>query len=223
MARSSTPCPTPGNLALPAGQAPTNLPRKRNGSASRTPGIRDPPESTPPSPTPAPRLGPCVQASIWGHCPHYVNTSPDPKVSHALLTRLRSLIDIDVDLEELYIAGNAYQEEVDKVIAKQPDVSSYVRRLERRYDEARTATEEIPSPETMVQELENFLRSQTQGGSDEVRRLAFTRSLTPSRWKVTMGVKKAGNSPLNPHPLPVRVLRSREVRLQPLHMRPPRP
>ena len=107
-----------------------------------------------------------AQASIWGHCPHYVNTSPDPKVSHALLTRLRSLIDIDVDLEELYIAGNAYQEEVDKVIAKQPDVSSYVRRLERRYDEARTATEEIPSPETMVEELENFLRSQNPG-SDE--------------------------------------------------------
>ena len=109
-----------------------------------------------------------AQASIWGHCPHYVNTSPDPKVSHALLTRLRSLIDIDVDLEELYIAGNAYQEEVDKVIAKQPDVSSYVRRLERRYDDAHTATEEIPSPETMVQELENFLRSQSQGNDDEL-------------------------------------------------------
>ena len=107
-----------------------------------------------------------AQASIWGHCPHYVNTSPDPKVSHALLTRLRSLIDIDVDLEELHIAGNAYQEEVDKVIAKQPDVSSYVRRLERRYDEAQTATEEIPSPETMVEELENFLRSQNPGSDD---------------------------------------------------------
>ena len=108
-----------------------------------------------------------TQASIWGHCPHYVNTSPDPKVSHAILTRLRSLIDIDVDLEELYIAGKAYQEEVDKVIAKQPEVSSYVSRLERRYDESRTASEEIPSPETMVAELENFLRSQTQGNDVE--------------------------------------------------------
>ena len=107
-----------------------------------------------------------AHASIWGHCPHYVNTSPDPRVSHALLTRLRSLIDIDVDLEELYIAGNTYREEVDKVIAKQPDVSSYVRRLERRYDEANTVTEEIPSPETMVQELENFLRSQSPGSDD---------------------------------------------------------
>ena len=107
-----------------------------------------------------------AQASIWGHCPHYVNTSPDPKVSHALLTRLRSLIDIDVDLEELHIAGNAYQEEVDKVIAKQPDVGNYVRRLERRYDEAQTVPEDIPSPESMVQELENFFRSQNQSADD---------------------------------------------------------
>ena len=110
-----------------------------------------------------------AQASIWGHCPHYVNTSPDPKVSHALLTRLRSFIDIDVDLEELYLAGNAYQEEVDKVISMKPEVITYVRRLENRYDnEARPATEEeeIPSPESMVEELENFLRSQSQSGED---------------------------------------------------------
>ncbi len=106
-------------------------------------------------------------ASIWGHCPHYVNSSPDPKVSHALLTRLRSLIDIDVDLSELYLAANAYQEEVNKVIAKQPDVGNYVRRLERRYDDAHTATEEIPNPETLVQELEDFFKSQVQGDESD--------------------------------------------------------
>ena len=90
----------------------------------------------------------------------------DPKVTYALLTRLRSLIDIDVDLEEIQIAGHAYQEEVNKVIARQPDVSNYVRRLEKRYDDARTVTEEIPSPETMVQELENFLKSQNRSEDD---------------------------------------------------------
>lgn len=104
-----------------------------------------------------------AHASIWGHCPHYVNSSPDPKVSHAILTRLRSLIDIDVDLAELHLAANAYQEEVNKVIAKQPDVSNYVQRLEQRYDDARAAVaEEIPSPETLVQELEDFFKSQAQ-------------------------------------------------------------
>ena len=101
-------------------------------------------------------------ASIWGHCPHYVQTSPDPKVSHALLMRLRSLVDVDVNLDELRLAADAYQTEVDKVISKQPDVTSYVSRLEQRYDEANQSTEEIPSPDTMVRELEDFLRSQRQ-------------------------------------------------------------
>ncbi|MCH8062070.1 MAG: PAC2 family protein [Chloroflexi bacterium] len=101
-------------------------------------------------------------ASIWGHCPHYVQTSPDPKVSHALLTRLRSLIDVDVDLDELRLAADAYQTEVDKIISKQPDVTSYVSRLEQRYDAANATSDEIPSPDTMVRELEDFLRSQRQ-------------------------------------------------------------
>ena len=108
-------------------------------------------------------------ASVWGHCPHYVNTTPDPRVSRALLTRLRSLVDVDVDLEELRLAGEAYLEEVNKVIAKQPDVTSYVARLEQRYDEAQPnrPSDEIPSPDTMVRELEEFLRSQRQTPDDE--------------------------------------------------------
>jgi predicted ATP-grasp superfamily ATP-dependent carboligase len=103
-------------------------------------------------------------ASIWGHCPHYVQTSPDPRVSHALLTRLRSLIDLDVELEELRLAGEVYQTEVDKVIAKQPDVSAYVTRLEQRYDATHSpsVSEEMPTPDAMVQELEEFLRRQRQ-------------------------------------------------------------
>ncbi len=99
-------------------------------------------------------------ASIWGHSPHYVTTSPNPKVSYALLTRLRSLIDFDTDLEELRLAGEAFESEVSKAIAKEPDVSSYVERLEQRYDEAHASSDEIPSPDTMVKELEEFLKSQ---------------------------------------------------------------
>ncbi len=106
------------------------------------------------------------QASIWGHCPHYVNTSPNPRVSYALLTKLRNLVDFEVDLEELRLAGEAFEAEVTKAIAADSDVSAYVRRLEERYDEAHAPTEEIPSPEAMVRELEDFLRSQRQGSGD---------------------------------------------------------
>ena len=103
-----------------------------------------------------------THASIWGHCPHYVNSSPNPKVSYALLTKLRSLVDLDVDLEELRLSGEAFDEEVSEAIAKQSDVSSYVSRLEKRYDADHEVSGDIPNPDDMVRELEEFLRSQRQ-------------------------------------------------------------
>lgn len=106
-------------------------------------------------------------ASIWGHSPHYVNSSPNPRVSHALLVKLRSLVDVDIDLEELRLAGDAFEAEVNKAIAKDPDISAYVRRLEQHYDSANTPEGEIPSPEVMVQELEEFLKRQRRQGIEE--------------------------------------------------------
>ena len=110
-----------------------------------------------------------AHASIWGHCPHYVNTSPNPRVSHALLTKLRNLVDFNVDLQELKLSGEAFDEEVAKAIAKQDDVTSYVTRLEQRYDKAHQPEDAMPSPDDMVRELEEFLKSQrrppdAQGG-----------------------------------------------------------
>ena len=102
-------------------------------------------------------------ASIWGHSPHYVETSPNPRVSLALLEKLRSLVDFDVDLKELDLAGEAFEEDVTKAIAKRSDVSSYVEKLERRYDAShRPDDDEMPDADDMVRELEQFLRSQNR-------------------------------------------------------------
>ena len=101
-------------------------------------------------------------ASVWGHCPHYVNTSPNLRVSYSLLTRLRSLVEIEVDLEELRQAGEAFDTEVTEMISKESDVSAYVRRLEQRYDAANEPSRDIPNSEDMVKELEQFLKSQRQ-------------------------------------------------------------
>jgi len=102
-------------------------------------------------------------ANIWSHCPHYVQTSPNPIASYALLERLKNLVQVDIDMSELGLAGEAFQEEVSKAIAKQPDVKSYVSRLETQYDESVTASEEMPTGSDMVNEIEEFLRSQTGG------------------------------------------------------------
>lgn len=105
-------------------------------------------------------------ASLWGHCPHYLTTSPNPKVSESLLNRLGSLIELDVELEELRAAGEAFDAEVTKAIKSQSDITKYVRALEQDYDAAHASSGEIPSPEAMVQELEDFLKSQSQGPSE---------------------------------------------------------
>ena len=82
-------------------------------------------------------------------------------MSLALLEKLRSLVDFDVDLKELDLAGEAFEEDVTKAIAKRSDVSSYVTKLERRYDAShRPEDDEMPDAGDMVRELEQFLRSQ---------------------------------------------------------------
>jgi predicted ATP-grasp superfamily ATP-dependent carboligase len=103
-----------------------------------------------------------VNASIWGHCPHYVSTSPNPGVSHALLKGLRNLVSFDVDLEELRLTGEAFQTEVTQAISKKPDVSAYVERLEKRHDAAHEPSGGVPSPDDMVKELEEFLKTQRE-------------------------------------------------------------
>jgi hypothetical protein len=67
------------------------------------------------------------------------------------------------------LSGEAFDEEVAKAIAKQDDVTSYVTRLEQRYDKAHQLEDDMPSPDDMVRELEEFLKSQrrppsAQGG-----------------------------------------------------------
>lgn len=104
-------------------------------------------------------------ASIWGHSPHYVQTSPNPRVSHALLTKLRSLVDFEIDLQELNLAGDAFLQDVSKAIASKSDVRAYVTKLEERHDAAQTPQDpDLPEPEEVVRELEDFLRSQRPGG-----------------------------------------------------------
>jgi proteasome assembly chaperone (PAC2) family protein len=102
--------------------------------------------------------------SIWGHCPHYVQTSPNPIASYALLEKLKDIITIDLDMNELFLAGEAFQEEISKTIDKQPDVKSYVSKLESQYDKSYKITSDIPTSKDMVEEVEEFLRTQT--GSD---------------------------------------------------------
>jgi proteasome assembly chaperone (PAC2) family protein len=80
------------------------------------------------------RRGGFPSASIWAPVPHYVATPPNPKATRAILEKLRQLLDLDLDLTELDIAASAWERSVSEVVAGDPDVASYVERLETRFD-----------------------------------------------------------------------------------------
>ena len=119
-----------------------------------------------------------ASASIWAPVPHYVATAPNPKATHALLTKLGALLDVGFELTDLEIAAADWERQVDEVVAADPDASSYVQRLENRYDENAGAapddtaesapdTEEdwldeddLPSGESLAEDFERYLREQ---------------------------------------------------------------
>ena len=103
-------------------------------------------------------------ASLWGHNPHYLSSSTNPRISLALLVRLQSIADIGVDLEELRAAADAFGSELTKAIGDQTEIASYVTELEQQYDAALGSPGDIPSPAAMVEELEEFLRRQRHDG-----------------------------------------------------------
>ena len=127
-----------------------------------------------------------ASASIWAPVPHYVATPPNPKATRAMLDRLRQLLDLDLDLTDLDIASSAWERSVSEVVAGDADVSSYVERLEARFDTADDSTDwlepddaivddeddaddedwfdedELPSGESLAEDFERYLRDQPE-------------------------------------------------------------
>ena len=99
-------------------------------------------------------------ASLWGHSPHYINNSPNPKVTYALLSRLRTLVDFELDFESLRKKGEEFEAEVAEALVSQNEVEEYVRQLEKDYDATNAPSGDIPSSDVLVEELEDFLRRQ---------------------------------------------------------------
>ena len=97
--------------------------------------------------------------SIWGHTSHYLQAAPTHRVGPTLLQILVKLLDLPLDLSELYSAAGLFNEEVEKAVAKDDQISSYVTKLEGQYDEA-VAAIEIPDPAELVKDLEQFLRGE---------------------------------------------------------------
>ena len=96
--------------------------------------------------------------SLWAPVPAYVPGAPSPKAALALVRRTGTVLDLGLVTTDLEIASAAYERQVSEVVTDDEEMTEYVQRLERRYeDDSEPALE--PDAD-IVAEVERFLREQ---------------------------------------------------------------
>jgi len=95
-------------------------------------------------------------ASLWAAVPAYVPGAPSPKAALALVERASAVLGTPVSTTELEIASASYERQVTEVVAGDEEMTEYVEALERRYN----PEDGIPSVDSLVEEVEKFLRDQ---------------------------------------------------------------
>jgi len=105
------------------------------------------------------RLG-MASASLWAAVPHYIAAVPNPKAALALLRRLEGLTGIAVEAGELEEEATAYEEQIDRAIAANPEIEELVEKIEAEQTEQLEPPEDIPSADTIARDFQQFLRQQ---------------------------------------------------------------
>jgi proteasome assembly chaperone (PAC2) family protein len=114
--------------------------------------------------------------AVYGFAPNYIQGVPNPHVSHALLRTFSGITGVPLPLSELDRAGRALSRQVDRLLQDQPQLREQVERMLSLMNvseplvgaddepEAAPAEEtpnpnvELPSPQAVVSELEEFLK-----------------------------------------------------------------
>ena len=109
---------------------------------------------------------------IWARVPHYVATMPYPAAAAAVLDALARVTGIVVDTAELHRTGATAREQIDALVANNPEHVAMVRQLEAQLENGddhiagQGATQpfgdpaNLPSGDELAAELERFLRDQ---------------------------------------------------------------
>ena len=103
--------------------------------------------------------------SLWGHVSHYLHATPNFRVGLGLAQNLSDMLGLPVDLDKLTVMAEAFDREVEKVIADDEQLGKYILSLEEKYDAAVDAAE-MPDPADLVRDLERFLRAERMGGGE---------------------------------------------------------
>lgn len=104
-------------------------------------------------------------ASLWATVPHYITGEQCPPATLAVLQRLERLLDTSFDLNELEEAADRFREQLDASIAGDPQMRSYLERLESalaEVEEEEAANDPLPEATDLVGDIEEFLRGNSE-------------------------------------------------------------
>jgi proteasome assembly chaperone (PAC2) family protein len=106
------------------------------------------------------RIG-ITSASLWAAVPHYVAAVPNPKAGLALLRRLEGLTGSAVEAGELEEEAAAYEEQIGRAVAANPEIEELVSRIEAEQSDLLSEEGgEVPSADSIAREFQRFLRQQ---------------------------------------------------------------
>lgn len=95
------------------------------------------------------------QASLWAAVPSYVPGATSPKAALALLERLGKLLNVGIAIDTLVSESATYENQVTAYVEQDLERTEWVSELEAHFD-----AEDEPTPEGLVEEVEQFLREQ---------------------------------------------------------------
>ena len=98
-------------------------------------------------------------ASIWAASPYYLGSTPNPKSALGLLDALDDALGLRADLSPLRTVAEEFERQVSMAVRDNEEVQDQIRRLEERYD-AQEQPSPLPSPGSIIEDLEQFLRTQ---------------------------------------------------------------
>jgi len=124
--------------------------------------------------------------SLWAAAPHYLAATPNIKVTSALLTYANTYMSLGLNLSDIQGDALRFEEQITALVARDPEASAYVHRLEEQIAGLADADEEgededdevfhpdraigtgpLPSAESLIHSVEELLRKQREDSQQD--------------------------------------------------------
>lgn len=97
---------------------------------------------------------------LWAEVPHYIAGSPNPAAALALVRTVGAGMRTTIETTELEAATKLHREQIDEAVGEHEDAALMVGALERHYDFGEV-DDDLPTGDQMADEIERFLRTQS--------------------------------------------------------------